>query len=1191
MAIPSFSSTVVARAAAALYGLQLGNGTMSAVLAEANANGGVDALVNSVYNRDYAGKTNAEVAKMVVANLGITGAGVANAEAYLKAVLDGTPAAGEGAAVAAAVAAFSGMTSDATYGAAASLFNDRISTAVAYSQQAGTSDRAFGAGATIALTTGQDFLTGTSGNDTISARIFNNSNTLQSGDWVDGGAGTDKLEADLGSSQNFAITPETTGVEWFVVRGQSRAFDTGDNNTVNESIVNVDAERMSGVTRFDSNGSRADVIIEDVRTPLRTKDITIGMIGTDQGNVDYAVYFDRLRSESASVAQLSIELMDTRAASAGLDPLKDSPYNGFSFFVNGTKYTLKDDVPQSTDTATFNGAQTYEQLLAAIRTLLTKAGLGSSITADFGPDFQAIDTKSGISSTGRTIVLSGSAGGGVTLAVGNFIADDGVPADSGLHTVQSTAVVSSTDLITSSVILDDVGRGSNGGDLVIGAKSVGETSSSQGIARFEIKVENNSALGIIASTNSALKEVIVSNGTTTGTLKVQGFDNSASIVPGSIRGNQSTGTSGNGGSGDNNILPGATYEHNAYGFTDVRKIDMAGMTGAVTYDAQITAASFAKYIQLTDTDANPKTDNDSTDGKTTRQVADFDYSGGAGGDSIAVVIDENVIASDSKVQVGREDFTFLLDGKAGDDSITVVVGKVDRDTDGANPVTYGTQSAAEVLAGTTVTVANDGESDDDAYLPGGSVNWYEHQHSLKNITINGGDGNDTIRKPGSGDVTFNLGAGNDTLYTDNTGTLNTLNRVITNSGRATWVFNTDDQLTALAPERSVDDLKSTGNQNWYIYKASLTVTFLGTSALGDAASTTNADALESASVPIGFSSTTYKSSDLHINQAIKAAINNDPVLSKLLVAEDGPGYSLVVKSLIDGVRADNNISINITLPNSNQLTNTEVSKVAAAWEQDFAFGSPQQAALRALITTPSGSGLIAFEDGTGVGALGATDNGIVELESGAAGDGQGYVAALGNDGATALTGADSTVTTTDNVIAGDAGNDVIVLSTTVGADALNSSNERIKFAADFGHDTIVNFAIAGNGVDRLDVTSIGGFGSSGVTANPVADAATAVGDPADGEIYIQQYTTAGFNALTAATIAARYSGNATMTPDYYGVLGTSETFVYVAVDAHNVGTVYKVVDTLTATAVVTKMGEIDLSEVLWTDLTAANFFG
>jgi hypothetical protein len=48
--------------------------------------------------------------------------------------------------------------------------------------------------------------------------------------------------------------------------------------------------------------------------------------------------------------------------------------------------------------------------------------------------------------------------------------------------------------------------------------------------------------------------------------------------------------------------------------------------------------------------------------------------------------------------------------------------------------------------------------------------------------------------------------------------------------------------------------------------------------------------------------TSYKSSDLQINQAIKSAINNDAVLSKLLVAEDGPANTLVVTALSDGAR-------------------------------------------------------------------------------------------------------------------------------------------------------------------------------------------------------------------------------------------------------------------------------------------------
>lgn len=57
--------------------------------------------------------------------------------------------------------------------------------------------------------------------------------------------------------------------------------------------------------------------------------------------------------------------------------------------------------------------------------------------------------------------------------------------------------------------------------------------------------------------------------------------------------------------------------------------------------------------------------------------------------------------------------------------------------------------------------------------------------------------------------------------------------------------------------------------------------------------------------------TNYKTSDLEINQAIKKAINDDAVLSKLLVAEDGPANSLVVKSLIDG--AMNTTDLAVTL--------------------------------------------------------------------------------------------------------------------------------------------------------------------------------------------------------------------------------------------------------------------------------------
>lgn len=88
-----------------------------------------------------------------------------------------------------------------------------------YMQFAGAGDGEVAAGATfpvsggvvvtepIYLTVDQDILSGTSGNDTFNATIFDNQNTLQSGDRIDGGAGHDVLNADLGTSALFAATP------------------------------------------------------------------------------------------------------------------------------------------------------------------------------------------------------------------------------------------------------------------------------------------------------------------------------------------------------------------------------------------------------------------------------------------------------------------------------------------------------------------------------------------------------------------------------------------------------------------------------------------------------------------------------------------------------------------------------------------------------------------------------------------------------------------------------------------------------------------------------------------------------------------------------------------------------------------------------------------------------------------------
>jgi hypothetical protein len=146
------------------------------------------------------------------------------------------------------------------------------------------------------------------------------------------------------------------------------------------------------------------------------------------------------------------------------------------------------------------------------------------------------------------------------------------------------------------------------------------------------------------------------------------------------------------------------------------------MTGRLAYSAEITSASIAKYMNLRDAGpAAAAADN----------IA-FTYTGGANNDTMFISMDVGVAGSRSTIVAGREDFTFTANGGAGNDTITLNL------TNG---------------------------------LKGGAQAWYTNQQLNKNIFINGGDGNDTIRKPGAGDAIIDAGTGDDTVYSDNSGAL------------------------------------------------------------------------------------------------------------------------------------------------------------------------------------------------------------------------------------------------------------------------------------------------------------------------------------------------------------------------------------------------------------------------------------
>lgn len=950
-------------------------------------------------------------------------------------------------------------TSDTNFAAAKTQLQNRVEVAKAYvnsknptsnlqltnvTQEAATKTAAIAAidapaSKSFNLTTGLDNLIGTEANDTFTADFNGNNNTFESGDAVDGGAGTDTLSLNLGNASNFAINATTKSVENVVIRAQS--IDTNgssSDNNITTNQVTVDADRMNGVNYWENSNSRADLVVEDVRIlPGQiTKDITIAMVETDPGHVDFGFYFDQysLRNVSSSTSTLRLELLDTRAKVAGQDPLKDNPYWGFTFKLNGTNQTIASDA--------IDAAQTYEQLLVAVNeAIAANTALAGKVTAALGNNFTRVDTLSGTAVVGTELVISSVAGNTISVdATNGWQTKNGVvPPSSGLHTDMNTATTTSSELVTSKIILDDVGRGSTGGDLVVGGLSVGDTSSSKGVQRFEIEVRDNSKLQHISSTNNTLREVTIVNGATSSSSHayVETVKDAGNLTVNGNAGVNGTNTGVTVG-GINTPLPGSTDQHGEYGFSDVRLIDASTFKGKLEFDAEITDKSIAKYLNLKDQAANlPAADN----------VA-FVYTGGANNDTMTVLVDSKVAASNTLS--GREDFTFAINGGAGDDNITLDIG--------------GNETGP----------------------------WYADQKMLKNISVTGGDGNDTIRTPGAGDVNIDAGAGNDTVYADNTGKID-----------ATWIVaaeNTD--LADLQGSR-------TGTGNTFLYKGTVTVTFTGSGAdAGGAVTAGNAAALTNGwevtvDIPTG---NNYTVNQWHVNQAIKKAINDNPVLSKLLVAQDGPANTLVIDSLIDGNFNAKDLLIEVKGKDLTALSSGEQATVLTAYK---AFASNSAA----TITDANNAETASQTALNGVKGMGA--NQVIHAANGT------------------LSAAES-----DNTINLGSGDDVVVLGS--GA----NSNDTIVFTGyELGKKTIVNFeSVAGNDADYLDFSSYltGKFSTSGSNESqqPIAITLNADNLVEANSITVLAptfTTTDNFAGLTAGKLLAAINSTNTGSANFAGI--------------------------------------------------------
>ena len=133
MPLISTNNVVIARFAGALYDLTLDNNTNNECLAAANTFG-VDVFLNSIYYRDFSGTPTSTVAATVVKNLGLTGDAAVQGIAYITGQLNAAAVNTQGAVLVGILNLFGRLTTDPTFGPAASAWEAKVVKSVAYSQ-------------------------------------------------------------------------------------------------------------------------------------------------------------------------------------------------------------------------------------------------------------------------------------------------------------------------------------------------------------------------------------------------------------------------------------------------------------------------------------------------------------------------------------------------------------------------------------------------------------------------------------------------------------------------------------------------------------------------------------------------------------------------------------------------------------------------------------------------------------------------------------------------------------------------------------------------------------------------------------------------------------------------------------------------------------------------------------------------
>ena len=405
----------LSRLAGAAFNQQLSASDYSEILAANKTAAELDAWTNAAVAAEFRNKTTTDIAKAVLANVGLSS--VAGLEAWVAGQLTaGGGLAKAGANLLAMLNDYSNMsTTDPTYGASVVTFNQKTANSQVLSQTAGTATGTYAAvstatpSAAFTLTTGVDLKTTGAGADTFtSVNPTAATTTLTAGDNLNGGAGVDTLNITSAAAMTLGAGVTMTDIENISV---SASGDT----------LILDTALMTGVTSVTNSGSTAPVSVTGLKA-------LVPVSVTATSNATTVAFASAVTAGTADAITVNINGVGASVITAnGFETINvassGSASGGTSSASNATQLA-------STSLTTLNVTGT-----AAAKLTANLVGASGSVTGTVTSD----DSGHDVDITGRALTDKLSvtmAGGNDTVRVGTVAATHTISGGDGTDTLR-----------------------------------------------------------------------------------------------------------------------------------------------------------------------------------------------------------------------------------------------------------------------------------------------------------------------------------------------------------------------------------------------------------------------------------------------------------------------------------------------------------------------------------------------------------------------------------------------------------------------------------------------------------------------------------------------------------------------------------------------------------------------------------